>query len=723
MDISIRQFIRRLRLRTYFASAETNQTSNESIANATTSFSFRGTGLRNPSKFQPPVSDAAVDVYKNLVNHDITRLRDRSNRRRIRPNMSKAEWLAINSLSSDDSITIRPADKGGAIIIMDSQYYHQELSTQLSDTLVYEVLTSDPTSTVRSQLKLVLDQARSDGLIDQQLLEFMYPEYPILAKIYTIPKVHKDIQRPPGRPIVSGRGSLFNNVSRFLDVILRQHATEATSYIKDTSDFLCKLERITVREEAILASFDVSSLYTIIQHEVGTAAVEFFLSRSTLPEECVNLVRTLLLMVLSNNFFLYCGKLYRQLQGTAMGSNMAPSYANIYMRYIEETRLCTSPAWAFAQVWWRYIDDVFLIWNGSMEQLKAFHEEINNLLPELKFTLSASDKSIQFLDVLIIKQGSGLVTDLYTKPTDRNNLLQYSSCHPPAMMRSLPWSQMLRVRRVVSDEFFDDRLEAMCRKFAARGYPQDLLSKQTYRVKQIARTSILSPSKSNKATMKRIPFVSTYGAHSGEICSILNKHWHVLARSHPDIVEFTDPPMMAYRRARNLKDRLVCTSSPGPSGSIQRTLAPIKNGNFPCLGCASCHNMVKGDSFAHPRTGKRFRIRGWYSCWSAFVVYLISCPCGLQYVGQTTTEVRKRMSNHKSNIRTRKLDLPIPRHFEDHNHSISQFRFMVIDSVERDERGGDRERRLKLLEAKWIFRFLWVMQFPMSGATLYKITE
>ncbi|CAJ0951376.1 unnamed protein product [Ranitomeya imitator] len=33
------------------------------------------------------------------------------------------------------------------------------------------------------------------------------------------------------------------------------------------------------------------------------------------------------------------------------------------------------------------------------------------------------------------------------------------------------------------------------------------------------------------------------------------------------------------------------------------------NGTFPCLGCLQCSNITKGDSFTHPRSGKRFPIQ------------------------------------------------------------------------------------------------------------------
>ena len=51
---------------------------------------------------------------------------------------------------------------------------------------------------------------------------------------------------------------------------------------------------------------------------------------------------------------------YLQLNGTAMGTKMAPSYANLFMRRFETQileRATNKPT-----VWWRYIDDVFTIW-------------------------------------------------------------------------------------------------------------------------------------------------------------------------------------------------------------------------------------------------------------------------------------------------------------------------------------------------------------------------
>ena len=47
----------------------------------------------------------------------------------------------------------------------------------------------------------------------------------------------------------------------------------------------------------------------------------------------------LLKEVLSQNIFEFNDKFYRQVVGTAMGTAVAPTYANLFMGWLEETKL------------------------------------------------------------------------------------------------------------------------------------------------------------------------------------------------------------------------------------------------------------------------------------------------------------------------------------------------------------------------------------------------
>ena len=66
-----------------------------------------------------------------------------------------------------------------------------------------------------------------------------------------------------------------------------------------------------------------------------------------------------------------------------------------------------------------YRDDIFLFWNGTLEQLKEFIEKLNNLHPTIKFEANYSLTSIDFLDTHIYKAINGkLYTTLHSQLTD-----------------------------------------------------------------------------------------------------------------------------------------------------------------------------------------------------------------------------------------------------------------------------------------------------------------
>ncbi|CAJ0931895.1 unnamed protein product [Ranitomeya imitator] len=594
-------------------------------------FTLKGVGLHCKSNFQPPSRNHFVEAYVELVCGDVERLKKNFKSDRVN-NLTTVERDTLRTLADNPLITIKPADKGGAVVVMDSTKYKAEILRQLDDGAVYERLSCNPTFRFQKELQLVISDSLAMGLIDHKLAEFLIIESPVIPVLYVLPKIHKDLYNPPGRPIVSGRGSLFNHVAIFLDRVLRIYATSAKSYIRDTGDFLNKIENIIISDSTILASFDVVSLYTSIEHGKGLEAVSGMLSGSDVAPECARLILTLLEFILRRNFFLFGDEFFLQLRGTAMGSNVAPTYANIYMAVLEDVFVYSSNLWRHVRAWWRYIDDIFVVWEGTSLELETFHGFLNQIYPELQFTLTQSTTQIQFLDTLVYKAGSRLETDIFIKTTDRNGLLAFDSNHPRRMVGSLPWSQLLRVRRIVSDEErIDLRLSEMCNKFIARGYPPREVIKYKNKAYNCSRASIRNKTRVG-SIVDRIPFVSTYNSASSRVGNILRRHWPLLQRGLPSVSNFEAPPMMSFRRGRNLRDKLVKSDIGTSKKSIQSTLSTVKNGNFPCLGCSCCNNMLKGEFFHHPHTGKKIFLKERYTCTSSFVVYMIVCPCGLTYI-------------------------------------------------------------------------------------------
>lgn len=188
-------------------------------------------------------------------------------------------------------------------------------------------------------------------------------------------------------------------------------------------------------------------------------------------------------------------------------------------------------------------------------------------------------------------------------------LLRYESAHPRKMVNSLPHSQLLCVKMIVSiPTVVDDSIEKMGNKFVQRGYPKSSISAQISMVKQ-GKTPEEVSLKKTKSKDSRIPFISTYCELSSKITGVINKQWSIESKSFPSIPEFQIRPLMSYRRPQNLMDRLVksCISNIKPNS--QRTLSKVRPGNYPCLNCISCQFMLKGDIFTHPTTKEVFKIR------------------------------------------------------------------------------------------------------------------
>ena len=76
-------------------------------------------------------------------------------------------------------------------------------------------------------------------------------------------------------------------------------------------------------------------------------------------------------------------------------------------------------------------------------------------------------------------------------------------------------------------------------------------------------------------------------------------------------------------------------------------------------------------------------------------------PCG---IGKTNRELRVRITEHKSNIRTKDIKSPIARHFNSIGHDICTLKFQGIELVNLLRRGGDRDKLLLKREAFWIHK-------------------
>uniref|UniRef100_A0A671LQ20 Uncharacterized protein n=1 Tax=Sinocyclocheilus anshuiensis TaxID=1608454 RepID=A0A671LQ20_9TELE len=103
-------------------------------------------------------------------------------------NLTRVQREALSALINDPTLTTQQADKGGGIVVMNTNTYVEKIKGMLHDETFYKKLVFNPT------------------------------EIPVL---YTLPKIHKSLEDPPMRPIVSGNGSLTETLSKFIDSLIQ----------------------------------------------------------------------------------------------------------------------------------------------------------------------------------------------------------------------------------------------------------------------------------------------------------------------------------------------------------------------------------------------------------------------------------------------------------------------------------------------------------------------
>ncbi len=241
--------------------------------------------------------------------------------------------------------------------------------------------------------------------------------------------------------------------------------------------------------------------------------------------------------------------------------------------------------------------------------------------------------------------------------SQRMHTRTFHSCHPPHMMKSLPYSQALRICKLCSEEETRSvRLQEMKQFFIEREFPSKLID-------TCITNTIANFSKIKLCTRKQpIPLILIYDPRFSTEESKLaeNAKW----LEHDEIgkkliSEFQ--PMICYRRPRNLKEMLT-------HADVYKKKQPT-SGNSPCTrNCTNCPRMIRTKTVRSTSNSYNFQIRGNINCSSHYVIYLIECnQCHIQYISQTTNSLAMRMTAHMTDIKKNKTTT-VATHFNSHNH-------------------------------------------------------
>ncbi len=182
--------------------------------------------------------------------------------------------------------------------------------------------------------------------------------------------------------------------------------------------------------------------------------------------------------------------------------------------------------------------------HGCMWPLrKVIHQFLEYILKENYFTFK--DKHIQ--------------TTLYIKPTDRTPPLHHGSHHPNTCKQGLIASQMLRYRRIITDDKeFQQKAQNLRIALIGRGYKDKDILPHIDKASTFTQSQLLS-STSSPNTTRTLPFVIPYNPDLAPLHHILKQHWQYIENDPVLAQIWPNQPVMAYQRHKNLKEHFVRT--------------------------------------------------------------------------------------------------------------------------------------------------------------------
>ena len=225
------------------------------------------------------------------------------------------------------------------------------------------------------------------------------------------------------------------------------------------------------------------------------------------PDSVIKLFKT----CVQTTYFIFNGRLYKQVDGLAIGASTSGFAAELFMQRFESRALNT-----FANppsTWKRYVDDTFA--KLKICDVDSFLSHLNNQHPGIKFTTEMPENdSIAFLDTRVqVEEDRTVSFGIYRKPTHTDQYLHFESHHHVKQKIGIIKTFRNRINTIITKEQ-DKRTEETHVKEALRncGHPEWSLKEQ--KTKKIARQD-------DTIGRVTIPYVNRL---SEQIARVMKKH-------------------------------------------------------------------------------------------------------------------------------------------------------------------------------------------------------
>ena len=165
---------------------------------------------------------------------------------------------------------------------------------------------------------------------------------------------------------------------------------------------------------------------------------------------------------------------------------------------------------------------------GPQSRLNQFHDFVNTIDENLKFTMEIGGDSINFLDVKISIVDNVIHTTVYSKSTDSHLYLQAESCHQLSTICGIQKGVALRLRKICSTICeYDEKSKQYMAYLVARGHDPITVKRTFEEARERPRNDIRNPPSTN--TKKTgIVFSTKYNPRGPNLKEIIRKHLKII---------------------------------------------------------------------------------------------------------------------------------------------------------------------------------------------------
>ena len=409
-----------------------------------------------------------------------------------------------------DDVILNTADKNLGLCINSTRWYNNEYIRQLSNTKVYQLVTTDVSSCINTALlDLKLLSYKHEHYLGSKTVSFLTSRPFEDVKIPSLnlsPKIHK-LNDPPshinesllkGRPIINGFSSITVEPSKVLNDIIGNVLDQLELFadklgiprtiIKNSDSLLEDIKSLDLNLSNTLnywlVTYDFESLSTNIHRSLLIDTLFKLKPLLNLTDELISTVDALS-KFLSTHAYFHVGfdYTYKQIDGLTMGGYESVNVANLILRTAEINIFLDSKFDTSILKLYRFIDDGLCIIKGSYIECMSTLKDLFCYYPSvLALTGNVSKVSVDFLDLTLSIGHHTLISGMleyriFQKPFNTYSYVHYTSNHPRHVMISIIKGECCRYKKKSCNEL---EYNFICTLFKNRlklcGFPDHIIN-------------------------------------------------------------------------------------------------------------------------------------------------------------------------------------------------------------------------------------------------------